>query len=298
MRTIIFLLVVACITSTTYSQIPSVRENKGFKHFKGLGDARDGDDGKEDYEFEVLPLMDKGDRDVIFNRIFSKDNEQSLYFANEASVQFSGNGGVIESELATAYMGAFRVTFGTLLANGNTDNTTPENTEEGMSTTDTQDTDESEAFQRLLAGGGNTYLTIELPVLYYQDERAFLYFNLAARAALELTEFSSDVDTSTGNGSVYANLYASVSTDNNEFSFFINGSWGQYFGSSAFYERLDIEDGKSFSFGDLTAGVTIQNSIRVSATLGTISSEKNLETGNVTIGVQLLSDLFKKNDDG
>ncbi len=231
-------------------------------------------------------------RELAFESIYSKENEKSLYFGNEATLQFnsSGSGAVIETELASAYLGAFRVSFGSLLSNeGNND-------ESSEGDGEMEDVEDTSAFQRLVSKGGNAYLEIAYPLHYYQSKRAFTYIYLGARAGVEIKEFNTDVDTSNGVGSIFGNLYYSVSTNNNEFNFFTNLNYGLYYGGDGFYKRLSIEDEKAFGFGNFTAGVTIQGNVRVAVTIATLSSDKDLRNNNIMISTQILSSIFKKDN--
>jgi hypothetical protein len=245
-----------------------------------------------------------------FEAIYDKDNEQSFYFGNEATLLFNtnGSGATIETELASAYLGAFKITFGSLLSNqgtietnndstedGNMQNTenaeenTMENTEQSM-----EEADETAAFQRLISKGGNAYLEIVYPIHYYQSKRAFTYLSLGARAGVELQEFNTDVNTSNGVGSLFGNFYYSLSTDDNTFNFFTNINYGLYAGGNDFYQRLSVEDEKPFGFGNITAGVTIQSSVRFAVTFATLSSDRDLRSNSIMLSTQILSNIFNK----
>ena len=233
-----------------------------------------------------------GNKQRAFEKVFSKNSERSLYLANNASLQLNRNGTILESELVSAYLGVFRVTFGSLVTNTNDDTENTEGETDDMMTDESVQTDNTEAFQRLLEGGGNAFLNLELPLFLYQSKRWFLYANTSGRVGLEISEFSDDIDTSTGNGNISGNLYTSISTDNKELTFFGYINYGVYFGADSFYERLEINNNNEFWFGKVTAGVTIQNRLRFSLTFNTFSSEKNLRSGNIVIGAQILPGLF------
>ncbi len=229
-------------------------------------------------------------KSITFGMLYSEEETENINLVTNTSFQISGdNGATIQSELVSAFLGPTRVSFGSLITNSsseeNNDNTN----------TDTIDSEDTEAFQRLLtAGGGNMYLSVELPVFIEKGNHHLIYFNLLAKAGLAISEFSSDVNTSTGNASLNTNLYASISSDKNEFAFFVNGSFGVFAGADEFYTRLGLEDDKPFAFGQITGGVTVMSSLRFALTFNTFSSEKNLRSGNVVIGAQLLTDLFSK----
>ncbi|WP_431160130.1 hypothetical protein [Flagellimonas beolgyonensis] len=231
-------------------------------------------------------FQDEMDKELAFSRIYSKRQDKSIYLGNSAALQVNGTGAIIESELLSAYLSGLRVSFGSLITNTNEDDEM-EQVDNDTPTTNT------EAFQRLLAGGGNLYLGVELPLLFYQTNRFSFYTNISGRLNLEVSEFSDQIDSSSGNGNTRVNFYTSISTDNREFTFFSLFHYGLYFGSDEFYGNLSIEDDKEFAFGELTAGFTINNSIRIALTFNTISSEENLRSGRVVIGAQILSGLFE-----
>ena len=179
-----------------------------------------------------------------------------------------------------------RVSFGSLI--------TDTSDESEQSESNEVSTDKTEAFHRLLAGGGNLYLNFELPVYLYQNDIFTFYGNTSAKLGMEVSEFSNEIDKSTGNGHLRGNIYTSLSTDNREFTFFAQINYGLYFRYKDFYRRLEIVDEKAFGFGEITAGFTINNSLLLALTLNTLSSEENLRSGQVLIGTQILSGLFEK----
>jgi len=232
-----------------------------------------------------LPTLNSVSKALTFDLLYSEDTNK-FNLVNSASFQINNNGGIVKSELVSAFLGPSRVSFGSMIANKNEGDENDDNIE--------TPTDETEAFQRLLAGGGNVYLDFELPILLMQGNHYLFYFSTSAHFGLEIAEFSGDIDTSTGNGNLNLNLYTSLSTDENEFAFFGNINYGIYFGPEEFYNRLSIIDENAFWFGELTAGFTIQSNLRFALTFNTFGSEKNLRSGNVLIGAQILSDIFSK----
>ncbi len=234
----------------------------------------------------LLPTLNSSSKALTFDLLYSEDTNK-FNLVNSASFQINNNGGIVKSELVSAFLGPSRVSFGSMITNKS------EDSESGD--TETQ-TDQTEAFQRLLAGGGNVYLDFELPLLLAQGSHYLFYFSTSAHFGLEVAEFSGDIDKSTGNGNLNLNLYTSLSTDENEFAFFGNINYGLYFGPDDFYNRLNIIDEKPFWFGEITAGFTIQSNLRFALTFNTFGSEENLNSGNVLIGAQILSDIFNKKE--
>ncbi|WP_264542809.1 MULTISPECIES: hypothetical protein [Flavobacterium] len=222
-------------------------------------------------------------KEDFFNMIYNKNSDNDIYFVNNAAVQLNNSGAAIQSELTSAFMGPLRFSFGTIVSNAKNNENTAEETA-------VEDTD---AFKRLASGGGNIYLNAEFPLLYKGNNRFQCVVNSFAKGALDISEFSDDVDTSTGNGSAGGNLYASVATDKGEFNFFISGNYALYAGSNSFYERLQVMNHKPFGFGQLSVGVTILDRLRISCITNQFGSQSQLRSGKVIVGVQILSGLFK-----
>lgn len=238
-----------------------------------------------------FPSSYKKHKESFYNMLYSKEGDKDFYFVNNAALQINDNANTIESELASAFLGAWRISFGTLISNStNNQTTTDESGEQQPEQLIT--TDDTEAFQRLLAGGGNVFLNAELPVLFVNEGAWVGYLNAYGKGSVDFAEISNDIDTSTANGAVGANFYTSVSTDKNEFNFFANVNYGMYFGGDQFYNALNLEE-KPFGFGQLIVGVTVYNRFRFSFTTNTFGSDEALRSGNVVFGIQVLSGFFE-----
>lgn len=81
-------------------------------------------------------------KESTFGFLYSKNNAESFYFANNASLQVNNSGVIVQSELISAYLGYTRVSFGTTISNSNNDSDSEV----------TESTDKTQAFQRLLTG--------------------------------------------------------------------------------------------------------------------------------------------------
>ena len=262
-------------------------------------------------QFLFPTVLPSSGRSTAFSRVFNKDINRNLYYANNANIQINNNGALVQSELVSAFLGPVKVAFGTLISSTNDDEDNASDTamtimtdgsmgmdtvgdtasgDKMMQESNVAPTNETSAFQRLLnSGGGNTYLNVELPLMFYSSKQFFFYLSAIGRLGLEIAEFSDDVDTTTGNANFFSNLYTSVSTDNNEFNFFANVSFGLYGGGETYYDRLGIEDQDVFTFGEITAGVTIQRALRFALTFQTFGSESNLRSGQIAVSAQILS---------
>ena len=228
----------------------------------------------------------------IFKRLYSEDVNQNLNLIRNTAFQLSSDGGVAESELISSFLGPSRVSIGTIIASVSNDN--EDDDAMMMDNPMMTESTETEAFQRLIAGGGNLFINFELPIFTYLSKPVSVYLSGTARFNLDLAEVSGDINTSTGNGNLRGNIYVSFSTDDNSISFFGNASFGHYFGNSSFTESLNIMNRNDFSFGQVTTGLTISNKFRISATLNTLSNVESLRSGKVIIGAQILSGLFEK----
>lgn len=237
-----------------------------------------------------MPSAEEDQRDDFFNRLYSKDPETNNYLINNVSAQIGSNSAAISSELIASYFKAVRASFGTLMTNS----TASEETPPAGPKVDDAEPDETNAFQRLLSsGGGNLYLNFELPLYYLQSSTFTYYFNTNARGGIALKQFSSDVDTATGSGNVGFNMYGSISSDDKKsFILFFNSNFGGYGGGTDFYNQLALTENKVFAFGQVTVGLDIAKSLRISYTVATFGSDESLRSERGVIGIQLLKGLF------
>lgn len=269
-----------------------ISENKAqLDKYKQIIRDLDNDRYLQSKEDKWMPSFEPEKREDFFNSLYSKDPDKNNYLLNNVSAQLGRNSAAISSELLASYIKYVRVSFGTLITNADEDN---ETTETASKAEGEIETDETNAFQRLLSsGGGNLYMNFELPIYYLQSSTSTLYFNSGARLGVVLDQFSNDVDTATGNGNLGFNFYGSLSTDDKKsFIFFLNSNFGGYGGGTDFYKQLNLSKNGIFAFGQATVGVDIARSIRVSYTIGTIGSDENLRSTRGVIGIQLLKGLF------
>ena len=231
----------------------------------------------------LFPTLERAKKETFFNKLYSKDGEENFYFLNNAALQVSNEANTVQTEVMSAFCGPVRLSLGSLLSNSS----------DGEDEPDTETSTNTEAFQRLLSGGGNMYLNVELPVLFYSDGPFVVYTNAYGKGAIDFSAISNDIDTSTANVNAGGNFYASLSTDKNELNFFTTFSYGLYLGGDEFYRALAIEDEEIFGFGQLSFGLTVFNKFRVSVTTNTLSFESHLRSGNVVVGLQVLSGFFE-----
>lgn len=233
-------------------------------------------------------LTSPEERILFYEGLYSKENDRNNYLLSNFSTQIGTNTAAVKSELIASYFKYFRLSFGTLITNSNQSDPDTDTEEE------TVEEDETNAFQRLLSsGGGNVYLNLDFPLYYLQSKTVTLFLNSSAKAGVVLTQFSNDVDTSTGNGSVGLNLYGSISSDDQKsFLFFTNIHFGGYGGGTDYYNKLMLSKRGVFAFGHILIGLDISKSIRVSYTPLTFGSDDGLRSKRGVIGIQLLTGLF------
>lgn len=247
------------------------------------------------YKKKMFPTVNKTNRATFFSNLYSKDSKRNNYLLNNVSAQIGNKSASVSSELIASYFNAFRVSFGTLISSSD-ESKKGDNVQNRITAIETEPikTDETNAFQRLLSsGGGNIYLNIELPVYYLHGKTATIYCNANAKSGVVLTQFSKDINTATGNGNVGINLYGSISSDDEKsFIFFFNSNFGGYGGGTDFYAKLNLKENKIFAFGQVTLGLDIAKSIRISYTLGTFGSDESIRSKRGVVGIQLLKGLF------
>jgi hypothetical protein len=233
-----------------------------------------------------FPSSDRNKKYIFFSNMYSKEATKDLYVGNSASLEFGKDVTAAGTELVATYFGPFRTAFGTLITNSGEDDATSKVEEDGQS-------DFDEALQRLKANGGNLYLTIDYPVYCSQTKYATAYGNLYGKGGMVFSQISNDVDTSSGNGSVGGNGYASVASDDKAFILYVNCNFGYYFGSKEFYQNLKLSHEKGFAFGQITFGINVSESLRFTYTPWTFGSDESIRTERGTVGIQILSGLFK-----
>ncbi len=227
-------------------------------------------------------------REIVFESLYSQNQDKNIYLVNNTSYQFGSGGGAFNSELISAYMKGVRLSLGSVVT---TNDSEQSDTDTAGSSDEERPINETEAFKRL-ANGGNTYLKVEVPMLVSSGDIYTLYWNASLQGNMAIEGFSSDLENTVANGSLGSNLYASLASDQREFVFHANLSGGYYFGQEEFYDDLEVSD--AFWFGQLQLGVTVVNKLRLTFNINSFSSEDNLRNGKIIFGAQLLTDFFNR----
>ena len=211
---------------------------------------------------------------ALFDLIYHDDKEKRFDLLTNTGFNIGNNTGSIYSELVSGHMYLFRVSLGAMVASS--------------SSTDSIQSKQEEAFQRLTTYGGNTVLTLEYPLLYAhtKNNQAIFLSRLIAKGTADFPEFGTTSEDWAGSASFGIDLYGDIATSNNKIRFFSNLSWNQYYGTNTFQENLGLENDK-FSFGQLKVGLTFSN-VSLSFIVATFSSEPTLKNRNVIAGGQVL----------
>lgn len=236
-----------------------------------------------------FPSWKKVNRKKFFHDMYSNKTDKTILL-NSFALNANSDASAVQTEVVTDNMWALRVSFGSVLSISNSKSADTEGTPEEQTEKET----EQEAFSRLINGGGNFYLDVILPVFTTNpnngDQVTFYgYANL--RGAMDLEGFSSNVDTSTGNGTAGLNAYLGVSSDNKKFNFFVQGNANFTVGTNEFYNNLGLRHEKPFLNGKFIAGVTMLNQFRISAIVNAFGSDEKIRSNKVMVGIQVMPGL-------
>lgn len=179
------------------------------------------------------------------------------------------------TELVSDAIGWFRVSFGTTVS-------LSQKVDPDESTQNLKD------LEKLLSGGGNFYLDFILPVATTYTNRQFTFygfFNL--KLATDIKGFDNNLTASTTNGSFGLSTYTSLSSDNKTFNFSINTNSNLHYGTSVFFDNLNVPE-KVFFNTNVIGTFTIDNKYRF-AIKTNFASEPNLRTEKIAFGLQLLN---------
>lgn len=236
-----------------------------------------------------FPSWKKVNRKKFFHDMYSNKTDKTILL-NSFALNGNSDAKAVQTEVITDNMWALRVSFGSVLsvANSKSDDTDETPAEQTKKET------EEEAFSRLINGGGNFYLDVILPVFTTNQNNGnqitfYGYANL--KGAMDLDGFSSNVNTSTGNGTLGFNAYLGISSDNKKFNFFVQGNSNFTVGTNEFYNNLGLHNEKPFINGKLIAGVTMLNQFRISAIINAFGSDEKIRSNKVVVGIQVMPGL-------
>lgn len=212
--------------------------------------------------------------EAFFDMLYS-DEGKRFRVLGSAGINFGNNTGSIFSEVVSGNLGLFRASLGTMVSAANSDG--------GL------EAKQDEAFQRLATYGGNTVLNLEYPLAYLhtRNNQYNLISRFLAKGTADLPAFGTNTDTWAGSASWGMDIYADAATRNNELRFFVGFNVNRIYGTDVFRENLGI-DNANFTFGQVSAGLVIMESIKISLAITSFSSEANLRNRNMMVGGQVL----------
>lgn len=210
---------------------------------------------------------------AIFDVVYG-NSEGKLTTLSTTGFTLGDETGTLYSELVSDQLWAFRVSLGASLTSTSSDD---------------EDAKQQEAFQRLLAQGGNTTLKIEYPLLYLHNKSNSVNFlsKFTMRGSADFEQFGSNTEDWAGNAAIGIDLFFDFATENNKIRFFVNGEMNNIWGTKTFNENLGVEN-KSFTFGQASVGLIYDNLISFSFLLGVESSNDAFSNGRVVASSQVL----------
>lgn len=220
-------------------------------------------------------LFNKYDSQAFFDVLYDNQNNSFNTLLN-TGLNIGDNSGTIYSELLSDQLWLFRVSLSAIISNSAEDNTL--------------NAAQNEAFQKLAAGGGNTTIKFEYPLIYTHNTSDS--FNLIAtifsKGTADFKQFGTQTEDWAGSASIGLNTYVHLSTAESKFRFFALGNFSKIYGNDTFKTNLGIEN-KNFSFSQLTAGVVVNGFLSLSFILFTGSSESSLRNKNIIAGGQIFT---------
>jgi hypothetical protein len=202
--------------------------------------------------FKTFPVRNSVEAQVYYNQSLS---DKRARFLNASNINFGGKGEKISlfNEIYSDYYGPTRFSFGVLISN-KSDSEAP------------ADEKKEDAVQRLIGGGGNVMISLGLPILGYDSDRDNLSFKTTflPKASIDVPtlgtendEYGFNVDVGS-ESSIFYNGFLDVLT------IFANYRFGIVSGNSIFYENLNKGDKNAFTLNQLSIGLAINSTFRLS----------------------------------
>lgn len=226
-----------------------------------------------EYKSSIFPFGNDRSQ-ALFDLIYKDDTNKRFSLLNNSGLNIGKNTGSVYTELVSGQLFFLRASLGVMVAaNSNSDST---------------ESKEEEAFQRLSTYGGNTVLTLEYPLYYYhlRNNRFIFLSRIISKASADLPEFGTTSKDWAGSVAFGIDIYTDVATSNNAIRFFANINWSQYYGTDVFQENLGL-DNSNFDFGQIKLGI-VWNNVSISFIVRSFSSQKVLENRNVIGGGKII----------
>ncbi|GGB82023.1 hypothetical protein GCM10007424_22560 [Flavobacterium suaedae] len=229
-----------------------------------------------------LPSWEREQRLYFFKEFYNEDDAHTNYL-NGFSLLFGST--TVQSELLSDYAGPFRFSFGTVITAESDDET------EGAENPEADDESQENDLQRIINGGGNFYLTTQLPVYTHTDNTLLNLTSLNARIASDIEGVGADVETSDVKYGINLSSYLALTTDQKKFNFFVNAEYGWINGSGNFRDDFGLQDvfKKPAFIGKAIVGVMLDNKVTITVTSKSFSNYNSLVSEKVMVGIQLLN---------
>lgn len=253
---------------------------------------------KRNETFKWFPSMTFSSRpsnqkQAFFQEYYNETSEAN--FLNNFAFVLSKDSNSAQSELFSAYLGAWRVSAGSVVTVTNEESET-ESTENERVTENNEDENQAESneetLKRILNGGGTFYTEFQLPVFSWKESHGSVYSSFNATASADFSGIGNNVEATNIRGLLGESLYIGLSSDKKEFNFFANADYGWLIASNDLYEQFDINQSilkKPALLGKVVLGMTIGSTARISITLKSFSNYESLRSEKIMVGIQLLN---------
>lgn len=208
--------------------------------------------------FNFLFVRNATDAQMYYNGSIS---DSKAKFLSNSLIAFGSDGSKVSifNELYADFYGPIRVGFGALVSN-NQSATSP-----GQTTIDPAET-QKDAVQRLLGGGGNGVFNASYPILNFQnyDNSVFIKLLAAPKFGVDVPKLGTQNDKYSFNWDPGIEGTVFYTGALNVFTFYTNFRFGVIGGNESFYNNLAKTDNKSFMFDQLSLGLAINSTFRLS----------------------------------
>lgn len=201
------------------------------------------------------PVRNAVDAEMYYNGTI-KDSKAR--FLSNSLFSFSSDGGKasIFNEIYADYFGPIRMGFGALISNKQSqDKEEVENKEEKR----------EDAMQRLLGGGGNGVINLSYPLFNVDNGEGFaIKFALAPKFAVDIPKIGTEKNDYAVNYNLGAEGTIFYSGALDVFTLFTNFRFAGIGGNNVFFNNLDKLDKDFFGFNQVSFGLGITSSFRLS----------------------------------
>ena len=215
---------------------------------------------------------DEEERRKNFKSLYNNDFNKTEFVRSFSYLNGNDNN-IVQSTLLSDNIGAFLVSFGTVLNVENEKNDNDENVE-------------NQNIERLLSAGGNFYLNFELPVYKSLGKIVTYYNHFNIRLASDVEGFGNDIETSDMNASVGVSNYVGLTSDKNVFNLYLQFDSNLFVGTNDFMQNIGVKSDVFFNT-NVNLGITINNSYRLFFRTN-FASEPSLRTEKIAVGLQLI----------